>query len=77
MRGPDPDLGIAPELADALGRLSDRERSIIALRFGGDLTGLEIAETLGLTLANVQQILSRSLRQLRRTLEPSTESVGD
>ena len=38
---------------------------MIALRFGGDLTGPEIAELIGLTLANVQQILSRSLRRLR------------
>ena len=41
---------------------------VIALRFGGDLNGPEIAELLGLSLANVQQILSRSLRRLRTLL---------
>ena len=33
------------------------------------MTGPEIAHLLGLSLANVQQILSRSLRKLRRLLE--------
>ncbi|MEA2231827.1 MAG: Sigma-70, region 4, partial [Solirubrobacteraceae bacterium] len=46
-----------------------REREIIALRFGGDLTGPEIAEATGLRLANVQQILSRSLRRMRAVIE--------
>jgi len=63
--GPEDRPMASHEIADALGRLSDRDREVIALRFGGDLTGPEIAELLGLTLANVQQILSRSLRKLR------------
>ncbi len=65
---PGPDLGISPELAHALATLKAREREVVALRFGGDLTGPEIAEMLGLTLANVQQLLSRSLRKLRDAL---------
>ena len=44
-------------------------REALALRFGGDLTGPEIAEELGISLANVQQILSRALRRLRLELE--------
>lgn len=64
----DENLGIDPELMVALEGLSDRERWLIALRFGGDLTGPEIAEVTGLSLANVQQILSRSLRTLRERL---------
>lgn len=66
---PEPDLGIEPALAEALATLSPRDREIIALRFGGDLTGPEIAELTDLSLANVQQILSRSLRRLRDALE--------
>lgn len=62
-------LGISPELAAGLERLGRREREVIALRFGGDLTGPEIAQLTGLTLANVQQLLSRSLRRLRAELE--------
>lgn len=63
------DLGLEPDLERALGGLGEREREIIALRFGGDLSGPEIAELTGLSLANVQQILSRSLRRLRAVLE--------
>jgi RNA polymerase sigma factor (sigma-70 family) len=63
------ELGLDPELAAALSELGDREREIIALRFGGDLAGPEIASLTGLSLANVQQILSRSLRRLRARLE--------
>jgi RNA polymerase sigma-70 factor (ECF subfamily) len=65
----DSDLGLEPELELALAGLNDRERELLALRYGGDLSGPEIAEITGLTLANVQQILSRSLRRLRATLE--------
>ena len=68
---PDPDLGLDPALAAALGDLSQRDREVVALRFGGDLNGPEIAELTGLTLANVQQILSRSLRSMRAALEGS------
>jgi len=64
-RGDPPDLG----LERALASLGDREREIIALRFGGELNGPEIAEATGLSLANVQQILSRSLRRMRAVIE--------
>ena len=68
--GPEQRLSGSPELLAALAELSDREREVIALRYGGDLNGPEIASLLGLTLANVQQILSRSLRKLRTLLDP-------
>jgi RNA polymerase sigma-70 factor, ECF subfamily len=70
---PKPDLGIDPDLAAALSRLSPRARELIALRFGADLAGPEIAELTGLSLANVQQILSRSLRRLRAELDRVAE----
>ncbi len=63
------DLGLEPKLAAALAGLADRDRELLALRYGGDLTGPEIAELTGLTLANVQQIISRSLRRLRAELK--------
>ncbi len=62
-------LGLDAALDRALSELADREREILALRFGADLTGPEIADVTGLTLANVQQIISRSLRRLRTALE--------
>jgi RNA polymerase sigma factor (sigma-70 family) len=67
--GPEERMSTSPELATALLELSDRDREVVALRFGGDLTGPEIAELMDLSLANVQQILSRSLRRLRGLLD--------
>jgi RNA polymerase sigma factor (sigma-70 family) len=67
--GPEEQLSSCPELILALARLSERDREVVALRFGGDMSGPDIAQVLGLTLANVQQILSRSLRKLRGLLE--------
>jgi RNA polymerase sigma factor (sigma-70 family) len=69
----DPDLGLDPGLAAALAALRLRDREIVALRYGADLSGAEIAELTGLTLANVQQILSRSLRRLREALDSGGE----
>jgi RNA polymerase sigma factor (sigma-70 family) len=66
--GPEAQLGLDPELAEAVGALAPRNREILALRFGADLSGPEISELTGLTLANVQQILCRSLRRLRLSL---------
>jgi RNA polymerase sigma-70 factor (ECF subfamily) len=64
-------VGLDPELERALAKLGPRERELIAMRFGADLTGPEIAELTGLTLANVQQILSRALRRMRAFIEES------
>ena len=63
-----PALGLSPELEAALARLTDNQREVIALRFGADLNGPDIAAVTGLTTANVHQILSRALRQLRDDL---------
>jgi RNA polymerase sigma-70 factor (ECF subfamily) len=65
----DPTLGVGPELESALSVLGERERELIALRYGADLSGPQIASVTGLSVANVQQILSRSLRRLRTELE--------
>jgi RNA polymerase sigma-70 factor (ECF subfamily) len=71
LRAEEPDIGLSPDLAAALEGLGDRDRELVALRFGADLTGPEIADLTGLSLANVQQILSRSLRKLRAELTSS------
>jgi RNA polymerase sigma-70 factor (ECF subfamily) len=60
-----PDLGLDPALAAALQCLNEREREVIALRFGGDLSGPEIAAVTRLSVANVHQLMSRALRRLR------------
>lgn len=58
----------ATELRRWLEPLAERERQILALRFAADLSTVEIAEVTELTTANVQQILSRTLRRLREEL---------
>ena len=64
-------------MAAAVRRLGSREREVLALRFGGDLRGPEIAELLEISVANAQQILSRALRKMRRILEAERSgSVG-
>jgi RNA polymerase sigma-70 factor (ECF subfamily) len=72
--GPEDRFELSPKLALALNALSEREREVIALRFGGDLSGPEIATMLDLSLANVQQIASRALRKLRVELERQSGS---
>ena len=62
-------LGLEPEVESALGTLGERERELIALRYGAGLKAPEIAELSGLSVSNVQQILSRSVRRLREELE--------
>lgn len=66
--GPEERWSGSSELIEAMNSLGDREREVLALRFGGDLTGSEVAQLLGLSVANVQQIGSRALRRLRERL---------
>lgn len=73
--GPEERLVASPQLVEALLELSDRDREVISLRYGGDLTGPEIASLMDLSLANVQQITSRSLRKLRARLEVDRAGV--
>jgi RNA polymerase sigma-70 factor (ECF subfamily) len=60
-----------------LSELSDREREVLALRYGADLTAAEIARTLDLSESNVHQIASRALRRLRALLDENPELMGN
>lgn len=53
------------ELKTALSRLSERERSLIALRFGASLNNRQIAAITRLSEQNVAVILFRALRKMR------------
>lgn len=55
------------EVRSWLAALGERERGVLALRYGADLPGREIAELMGLSEGNVHQIISRSLRSLRES----------
>jgi len=60
-----------------LAELRDREREVLALRYGADLTAAEVARTLDLSEPNVHQITSRALRHLRALLEENPELMGN
>ena len=72
--GPEARDAGSPELVACVAALGEREREVIALRFGGDLSGAEIAQMLGMSVANVHQVLSRSLRRLREMLEQAHDN---
>ncbi|SCD89718.1 RNA polymerase sigma-B factor [Streptomyces sp. DvalAA-14] len=55
-------------LAPLLGRLDDRERLILEMRFGQELTQSQIGERLGFSQMHVSRILSRTLARLRAGL---------
>jgi len=52
-------------LAPLLGELDDRERHIIEMRFGQELTQAEIGVELGISQMHVSRLLSRTLTRLR------------
>lgn len=58
-----------PVVAAAIRQLERREREAIALRFGADLRSAEIAEVLGTSVSNSQQMLSRALRHCGMRLD--------
>src|SRR6266849_4144847 len=62
-------------LTRAVARLDERERELIALRYGADLTARQIATVLGLRPNAVEVALHRALGRLRADLdrEPNSE----
>ncbi|HEX7880299.1 MAG TPA: sigma-70 family RNA polymerase sigma factor [Candidatus Eisenbacteria bacterium] len=55
----------AERLTRLLGQLPERERELIAWKFGAELSNGEIARLSGLTQSNVGTLLHRTIRQLR------------
>lgn len=79
--GTQPDAGEELDLArrkaallQALGELEPREREIVSLRYGAELTAAEVGEALGLGEANVRKICER---QRKRLLERLRETLGE
>jgi RNA polymerase sigma-B factor len=52
-------------LAPLLGELDDRERNIIEMRFGQEMTQSEIGAELGISQMHVSRLLTRTLTRLR------------
>ena len=61
------------QLSRLLARLADRERELVALKYGGGLTNRAIAQLTGLTESNVAVILHRTLQSLRSAWEAKNE----
>ncbi|MEU8663775.1 SigB/SigF/SigG family RNA polymerase sigma factor [Actinoplanes philippinensis] len=55
-------------LGPALATLDDRERTIVTLRFHGNLTQQQIAEHIGVSQMHISRLLTRALTKLRRHL---------
>lgn len=56
------------QLLKAIMGLKERQRNIIALKFGAGLTNREISQIMNISESNVGTILYRSLKQLRNIL---------
>lgn len=54
--------------------LADREREVLAMRYGADLSAAEISALLNLSEANVHQISSRAIRKLRERADASGDA---
>jgi RNA polymerase sigma-B factor len=64
----DPDLGLVDDrltVAELLCRLPPRERQMLALRFYGNRTQSEIAESMGISQMHASRLLSQTLAWLR------------
>ena len=57
------------QLSALLAQLAERERELVALKYGAGLTNRAIAQISGLSESNVSTILSRVTHQLRAQLE--------
>jgi RNA polymerase sigma-70 factor (sigma-E family) len=61
----------ARALLRLLAGLSPRQRTVLALRYGADLSEAETAELLGVTVGTVKAQASRGLAKLRADLDPT------
>jgi len=61
-------------LSAAVARLDERDRELIALRYGADLTARQIAELLGAKTNAIEVALHRALARLRAHIEEGGES---
>jgi RNA polymerase sigma factor (sigma-70 family) len=66
---PQRDVALTLDLASAVAHLDQRDRELIALRYGADLKASEIAELLEMKTNAVEVALHRALGRLRQELE--------
>src|SRR5262249_30136939 len=61
-------------LAQALATLDERDRDLVALRYGADLTAKRISEIMGMETTAVEVALHRALGRLREQLSPGAST---
>ena len=61
-------------MAEAVARLSERDRELIALRYGADLSGREIGSLLDMSTNAVDVAMHRAVERLRVVLDRPTGS---
>ncbi|MEV7290373.1 RNA polymerase sigma factor SigF [Streptomyces microflavus] len=69
--GLDPTLELVEDLhalAPLLEELGDRDREIVTMRFGQEMTQAQIGEHLGISQMHVSRLLNRILTQLRKSM---------
>jgi RNA polymerase sigma-70 factor, ECF subfamily len=64
-------------LAAAVAELDERDRELIALRYGADLTARQVGEVVGARTNTVEVALHRALERLRRRLDRERGEEGD
>jgi DNA-directed RNA polymerase specialized sigma24 family protein len=62
-----------PELAPALGRLSEQQRAAVVLVHGYALSQREAADTLGIAVSTLREHLDRGMSRLREELKDDDE----
>lgn len=65
----DGDVLMKKKLLAALGELPERDRKILSLRYGAELSAEEVAEVTGVSAANVRKICERQRAVLMKRLE--------
>ena len=65
------------EVGAAVAQLDERDRELVALRYGGDLTARQIAELLDMRTNAVEVALHRALAKLRAILDPDEAAQGE
>ena len=70
---PSPDEFVLTEennsyLIKSLKRLNEKERSIVSFKYGAGLKNVEISKLMGLSESNINIILYRSLKKLKKFL---------
>jgi len=59
-------------LRPILAELDERERTIVLLRFFGNMTQTQIAEKVGISQMHVSRLLAQTLDRLRNRMDPDT-----